>query len=433
MLMKYLFIVLVLSLCWQLKVSSQPCLPYGISFHTQESVDNFQTDYPNCTEIEGSLWIEGVDITNLLGLNVITSVQGSFYVRWDSLLTSLEGLENLSFIGESLDIRGTVLNSLTGLNNLTYIGENLSIDLGDSIASLSGIENLEYIGGDISLHHNERLTNIDALHNTSHVGGSVILAYCHSLTTLSGLPIMDTIHGSLQLLNMYGLTNVAGLDSLKYIDERLRIIYCYDLENMYNLGNLNHIGTSLIINKCNNLTSLTGLDSVIYIGGDLLIDENNSLQTLSGIDNIESESIENLSITYNPQLSTCEVQSVCEYLANPNGDIQIYVNGTGCNNSVEVTEACTVGMPEKTSDTPLTVYPNPFTTSTTIEYELTEPSHIQLTIYNAIGGVVYTAEDRLIFAGKHSFTWSPERLPEGMYYAVLRSEEGVSVVKMVKQ
>ncbi len=93
-----------------------------------------------------------------------------------------------------------------------------------------------------------------------------------------------------------------------------------------------------------------------------------------------------------------------------------------------------VDLPEYTDEEiPAKIYPNPFTTSTTIEYELTEPSHVQLTIYNAIGEVVYQVEDRRIPQGKHSFTWTADRLPEGLYYAVLRSEEGVEVVKMIKQ
>lgn len=388
---------------------AQSCLPYGITFHTQESVDNFQVNYPNCTEIEGDIWIEGEDITNLQGLNVITKVHGSFYIRWDSTLTSLEGLENLSFIGGRLDISGTVLNNLEGLNNLTYIGEYLNIGYADSITSLSGIENLEY------------------------VGGSILFAYCSSLTTLSGLPNLDTIHGSVQLLNMYELTALAGLDSIKYIDERLRIIHCYDLENINNLSHLNHIGSSLIINKCNNLTSLAGLESVTNIGGDLLIDQNNSLQTLSGIDNIEAESIENLSITYNPQLSTCDVLSICNYLTSPNGDIQIYVNATGCNNSVEVIEACTVGVPDQEEDLLLSAYPNPFTVSTTIEYEVYSRSDIQYAVYNSVGEAVIAGEDRNVAPGKHTITPSLHHLPAGLYYVLLRSEKGVSVVKMVKQ
>ncbi|MCK4568893.1 MAG: T9SS type A sorting domain-containing protein [Bacteroidales bacterium] len=88
---------------------------------------------------------------------------------------------------------------------------------------------------------------------------------------------------------------------------------------------------------------------------------------------------------------------------------------------------------ETYSPLPLNTYPNPFTTTTTIEYELTEPSRVQLSIYNAIGETIYVTEESLLPQGKHTFTWSPERLPQGMYYGVLRSEEGVSVVKMVKQ
>lgn len=53
---------------------SQPCLPEGITFNTQEQIDNFQINYPNCTEIEGGVLIEGTDITNLNGLSVITSI-----------------------------------------------------------------------------------------------------------------------------------------------------------------------------------------------------------------------------------------------------------------------------------------------------------------------------------------------------------------------
>ena len=80
----------------------------------------------------------------------------------------------------------------------------------------------------------------------------------------------------------------------------------------------------------------------------------------------------------------------------------------------------------------LKAYPNPFTTSTTIEYDLTEPSHVQLTIYNAMGEVIHVAENRMMPQGSHKVTWSPRHLPEGLYYAVLKSEEGVSIVKLIK-
>ena len=57
-------------------VLAQPCLPEGITFTTQEQIDNFQINYPNCTEIEGDVIIEGDDINNLNGLNVLNSIGG---------------------------------------------------------------------------------------------------------------------------------------------------------------------------------------------------------------------------------------------------------------------------------------------------------------------------------------------------------------------
>lgn len=55
---------------------SQACLPQGITFSTQEQIDNFQTNYPDCTEIEGDVIIEGDEITNLDGLNVLNLIGG---------------------------------------------------------------------------------------------------------------------------------------------------------------------------------------------------------------------------------------------------------------------------------------------------------------------------------------------------------------------
>lgn len=78
-------------------------------------------------------------------------------------------------------------------------------------------------------------------------------------------------------------------------------------------------------------------------------------------------------------------------------------------------------------------YPNPFTAVTTIEYELYSISNIQYTVYNVLGEVVHHAEYSMMPPGNHKITWSPGTLPAGMYHAVLRSAEGVSIVKLVKQ
>jgi hypothetical protein len=226
---------------------------------------------------------------------------------------------------------------------------------------------------------------------------------------MDGLQNLDSIGGVLHIADNNLLTNMSGWESLKSIEG------------------------DLLVSDNDSMLNLSGMDSLSYLGGELAIMDNLSLQSLSGIDNIEEGSIIDLLIIGNHQLTHCAVEGICTYILNPSGVTWISVNATGCNSVEEVEEVCTVGVPELPKSIGLSIYPNPFTTSTTIEYERYEPTHVHLTIYNAIGEAIHMAEERLMPEGKHTFTWSPESLPGGLYYGVLRSRDGVSVVKMVKQ
>ena len=120
-----------------LTVVSQSCLPEGITFTTQAEIDSFQINYPYCTDIEGDLWIHGNTITNLDGLNDLTSIGGKLKITSNSTLTSL-----------------------TGLNNVSYIGGNLEMYYNNALASLSGLENVTTIGGGIQISYSIGLTNL---------------------------------------------------------------------------------------------------------------------------------------------------------------------------------------------------------------------------------------------------------------------------------
>src|SRR5690606_26111693 len=52
------------------------CPPGDVSLTSQTEVDAFATNYPNCTEISGGLYISGSTITDLSPLNNLTSVGG---------------------------------------------------------------------------------------------------------------------------------------------------------------------------------------------------------------------------------------------------------------------------------------------------------------------------------------------------------------------
>ena len=167
--------------------------------------------------------------------------------------------------------------------------------------------------------------------------------------------------------------------------------------------------------KNSELINLNGLSVLTAIGGLLSIQNNMYLESLSGLDNINAESISDLAITGNETLSTCEVKSVCDYLVSPNGEIEIRDNAAGCNNKQEVEDACSSSINVVTALYQLKTQPNPFTTTTTIEYYLVQPQKVTITFYDAFGRKV----DKITQyqqQGLQKIDWTPERLNEGIHY-----------------
>ena len=291
--MKKLIILLALVAISHSIVFSQGCLPEGITFTTQEQIDNFQTNYPDCTEIEGDVHIHGDDITNLQGLNVITSIVGKLWMQNNDALTGLSGLESLTSVGGDLwFIHNVAVTSILGFENLSSIGGNLWIEDNFALTSLTGLENLSLVAGNLGIGDNDSLTSLEGLENLNYLGGSLAIGLNGTLTSLTGLESLTSIVGYL----------------------------------------------SIVSNS--NLTNLTGIGNLTSIGGDLIISGNDSLNSLTGLEDILSNSIASLYIYYNFSLSECDVQSICEYLAAPNGTIEIHDNAPGCCSQDEVMDAC---------------------------------------------------------------------------------------------
>ena len=148
------------------------------------------------------------------------------------------------------------------------------------------------------------------------------------------------------------------------------------------------IGGKLEIKKCNSLIDLTGLNNISSINGSLEVIENNSLENLSGIDSINAETISDLVITFNPLLSYCHVKSICDYIFSPNGDLSIHSNSPGCNNYVEVEDACTVAVDELSSMNTFLIYPNP--TNDKFSFASRDLFILKLNIYNKFGQKIHT-------------------------------------------
>ena len=61
------------------------------------------------------------------------------------------------------------------------------------------------------------------------------------------------------------------------------------------------------------------------------------------------------------------------------------------------------------------VYPNPFRDETTIQFSLSEDTHVLLEVYDATGDLVEVIESRNYPAGNHSVTWNTNNRIQGMY------------------
>ncbi|MCK4639175.1 MAG: T9SS type A sorting domain-containing protein [Bacteroidales bacterium] len=456
--MKKLTLLIVLALFIQATTSSQPCLPEGIIFTTQAQIDNFQTNYPNCTEIEGDVEIIGNDITNLNGLNVLTSFGGylsigNFYIG-NPVLASLTGLNNVTSIGGYLCIgHNTCLTNLSDLDNLTFIGGDIVIRSNDALASLTGLENITSIEGDLIIGDyffggNSSLTSLTGLDNVISIVGDLEIGYNDSLTSLTGLDNVTSIGGYLDIYNnndltslmslnnvtsiggyldIYGnavLTSLSGLDNMTSIGEDLVILNNDALTSLMGLDNVTFIGKNLWVRNNSTLTSLTGLDNVTSIGGDLEIFNNATLTSLTGLHNIDAGSISNLYIIDNSLLSTCDVKSVCDYLVDPNGNISIYNNAIGCNSQEEVEEACGVGwVPKINFESTFSIYPNPAKK----ELFISSKNGIfikEVNIYNQVGQIV-------LHKKRITRTIDVSKLHQGMYIIELVLNESKIREKLI--
>jgi len=63
------------------------------------------------------------------------------------------------------------------------------------------------------------------------------------------------------------------------------------------------------------------------------------------LNKIDPYSITSLSISNNSSLSACHIQIICEYLASPNGSINISYNDSGCYSIIELAQACGGELP----------------------------------------------------------------------------------------
>ena len=76
-------------------------------------------------------------------------------------------------------------------------------------------------------------------------------------------------------------------------------------------------------------------------------------------------------------------------------------------------------------------YPNPFSSSTVISFDLEHPAHVSLAVYNVLGQRVTELINAFSQVGLHKKTFDASRLPVGVYYYKLEAGGKVHIGKTV--
>jgi hypothetical protein len=77
-------------------------------------------------------------------------------------------------------------------------------------------------------------------------------------------------------------------------------------------------------------------------------------------------------------------------------------------------------------------FPNPFSESTTIEFELNREEKVVLNVYNLLGEKIAVLEDRYLAAGHYTCIFNRNDIPEGVYYYELIAGDSSVTKKMLK-
>lgn len=76
-------------------------------------------------------------------------------------------------------------------------------------------------------------------------------------------------------------------------------------------------------------------------------------------------------------------------------------------------------------------YPNPFNSSTTIQFSIAKKSHVDLTVYNVLGKIVFRGVDDILDEGTYKIPMKNLDLHKGIYFSSLTTNDQKITNKMI--
>lgn len=325
--------------------SDDDAVPNEIILSTQAEVDAFaasgQTETTKEVYIGPKDYKKKSDITSLAALHTLTATENLHIVR-NPLLTSLEGLENLTIVSDTLTIGDNdMLSSIEALHSLNHVGAigvdsnksllhlkglegvttlaTLNVFDNQSMLSLEGVNNLTSIRDRLEIGRNPLLGSLDGLEALT----SAELVYING-TSLASIEVLQGVEIFSLWLDGTALTDLSGLNN-NVLAWYMTITNNTHLESLEGFSENSNIG-SLTIENNSNLSSLTALESLYSFDEKLVIKKNAMLASLDGLQNISTQR-GGVEISDNSSLSDfCALRKVVNENANYPGFIIISNN-----------------------------------------------------------------------------------------------------------
>ncbi|MEZ4798605.1 MAG: T9SS type A sorting domain-containing protein [Flavobacteriales bacterium] len=372
-------------LCLFTSIANAQVYTGNITLSSQEDVDNFSTNYPGITYVDGTLYVGGISIVNISPLSQLEgahelSIQVDDFSGWipssvdhlsltiststftnypssitlfTSSLSNLEGLSmSLSMFDELYAGSISILEALESCTSLSYgAGMGPGTTLNVTIPNLASVSDIFTTLSDTGVYlHLPSLTSLISM-NALGDGISTVGAPCTpimpSLSHIDNIIIdQDALGGFEGLSNLTSCNNFhfngfaiqfGGLSNLTTVNNGFYISRC---ESFAGLNSLESIGSLEIMfpafNDFSELISIQQIDSLV-LGTEWA--SNPFLTSLNGIDNITLNSY--LSIIGFSDLSLCNVPSVCNFLSTATTEMySIAGNALGCGSAEEIITVC---------------------------------------------------------------------------------------------
>lgn len=250
--------------------------PQGVVYlYSQNDVDNYLKDFPNCKNISGAIYFRGntgeFPIVNFDAFKNITSITGLiFFEKFsNSNMPNFSGLENIETINGSLIFEDNSISNINLLNNLKHISNEFRLS-NNQIQKIDGFEKLESIRGKLIFENNQNLEEIPIFTNLTVIGSisktptnEIIINFRNNkIKNLKGFNKVTEINGQIHITGNVDLEFISGFNSLKNLNYNIFI----------STGSVNEI-------KITGFNELTILNNGISLTGNFT--------DLSGFDKLE--------------------------------------------------------------------------------------------------------------------------------------------------